>query len=924
MKKQLHSVASMMALSLITLSTVAQESNKYVKLKETNDNKTPSFVSFKESSVYKTSDVKTLFKEQLGLKPNQDFAKMKSDSDNLGFSHEKYQLYHKGIKVEFATYSVHSKNGRVNSMNGEYYNIGDIDVNPSIKADAALQRAISHLGAQEFLWDDFAEANANKYSKPQGELVLLPLDNTIKLYLAYKFDIYATKPLIRGDVYVDAQNGQILLYNATIKHLGAHLAHGKKSSEGTYIDMFKTNFPMAFVAANAATRYSGSQTIETSFDTSGSSYILSETGRGNGIQTYNMKKGTSYASAVNFTDADNNWTAAEYNNTNKDNAALDAHWGAEKTYDYWKNIHNRNSFDNAGAKINSYVHLAIVIIDPTNSSNDNAYWDGTRMTYGDGSGTYFDALTSLDVCAHEIGHAICTKTANLVYQNESGAMNEGFSDIWGACIENYAQANKQIWLIGEDIERRAGHLALRSMSNPNAEGQPDTYKGTNWYSGTGDSGGVHTNSGVLNYWFYLLSVGGSGTNDIGIANGGQDAFNITGITITKAEKIAFRTESVYLSANSTYANARTGAIQAATDLYGAGSPEVIATTNAWYAVGIGAAYSGGTSDTTAPTTPTNLVASGTTSTSITLSWTASTDNVGVTGYNIYNGTTLLASSSTTSATVSGLTASTTYNFTVKAKDAAGNLSVASNAVLVTTSAGSSITYCASKGSSQADEWIDYVALNGMTNTTTADAGYGNFTSKIAPLPYGSTHTITFSAGFAGNSYTEYWSVWIDYNKNGTFTESTEKVATGSSSSSGNLTGTFTVPTTALAGQTRMRVQMKYGSASTACETFSYGEVEDYTVNVGAAAIAGITFGTEISDEANNYNMEIYPNPSNGLLNIRTLDDRTVSYQIYNLMGQPLKSGTLNQEINVSDLAAGMYVIEINDGQKTLAKKFAKK
>ncbi|WP_423740458.1 M4 family metallopeptidase [Flavobacterium columnare] len=902
MKKQLHSVASMMALSLITLSTVAQESNKYVKLKETNDNKTPSFVSFKESSVYKTSDVKTLFKEQLGLKPNQDFAKMKSDSDNLGFSHEKYQLYHKGIKVEFATYSVHSKNGRVNSMNGEYYNIGDIDVNPSIKADAALQRAISHLGAQEFLWDDFAEANANKYSKPQGELVLLPLDNTIKL--AYKFDIYATKPLSRGDVYVDAQNGQILLYNATIKHLGAH-AHGKKSSEGTYIDMFKTN-SMAFVAANAATRYSGSQTIETSL--SGSSYILSETGRGNGIQTYNMKKGTSYASAVNFTDADNNWTAAEYNNTNKDNAALDAHWGAEKTYDYWKNIHNRNSFDNAGAKINSYVHYS--------NNYDNAYWDGTRMTYGDGSGTYFDALTSLDVCAHEIGHAICTKTANLVYQNESGAMNEGFSDIWGACIENYAQANKQIWLIGEDIERRAGHLALRSMSNPNAEGQPDTYKGTNWYSGTGDSGGVHTNSGVLNYWFYLLSVGGSGTNDIG------NAFNITGITITKAEKIAFRTESVYLSANSTYANARTGAIQAATDLYGAGSPEVIATTNAWYAVGIGAAYSGGTSDTTAPTTPTNLVASGTTSTSTTLSWTASTDNVGVTGYNIYNGTTLLASSSTTSATVSGLTASTTYNFTVKAKDAAGNLSVASNAVLVTTSAGSSITYCASKGSSQADEWIDYVALNGMTNTTTADAGYGNFTSKIAPLPYGS-NTITFSAGFAGNSYTEYWSVWIDYNKNGTF-ESTEKVATGSSSSSGNLTGTFTVPTTALAGQTRMRVQMKYGSASTACETFSYGEVEDYTVNVGAAAIAGITFGTEISDEANNYNMEIYPNPSNGLLNIRTLDDRTVSYQIYNLMGQPLKSGTLNQEINVSDLSAGMYVIEINDGQKTLAKKFAKK
>ncbi|MFK7060703.1 M4 family metallopeptidase [Flavobacterium oreochromis] len=695
-----------------------------------------------------------------------------------------------------------------------------------------------------------------------------------------------------------------MFYNATIKHIGEH-SHGKKVSQGAYLNMFKTN-TMAFVTANAATRYSGSQSIETSL--SGSSYILSEAGRGNGIQTYNMKKGTSYASAVNFTDADNNWTATEYNNTNKDNAALDAHWGAEKTYDYWKNVHGRNSYDNAGAKINSYVHYS--------TNYDNAYWDGSRMTYGDGSGTYFDALTALDVCGHEIGHAVCSNTSNLVYQNESGAMNEGFSDIWGACIENYSQVNKQIWLIGEDIERRSGHLALRSMSNPNSEGQPDTYKGTNWYSGTGDSGGVHTNSGVLNYWFYLLSIGGSGTNDIG------NAFNVTGITIAKAEKIAFRTESVYLSSNSNYANARTGAIQAATDLYGAGSPEVIATTNAWYAVGIGAAYSGGTSDTTAPTTPTNLVASGTTSTSTTLSWTASTDNVGVIGYNIYNGTTLLVSSATTSATVSNLTASTTYNFTVKAKDAAGNLSAASNAVSVTTSAGSSVTYCASKGSSQADEWIDYVALNGMTNTTTANAGYGDFTAKVAPLPYGS-NTITFSAGFAGIAYTEYWSVWIDYNKNGTF-ESTEKVTSGSSSSSGNLTGTFTVPTTALAGQTRMRVQMKYGSTSTACETFSYGEVEDYTVNVGSTPVTSLTSGTEISDEANNYNIELYPNPSNGVLNVTVLDNRAVSYQIYNLMGQPLKSGKLNQEINVSDLAAGIYVIEINDGQKTLSKKFAKK
>jgi Zn-dependent metalloprotease len=95
---------------------------------------------------------------------------------------------------------------------------------------------------------------------------------------------------------------------------------------------------------------------------------------------------------------------------------------------------------------------------------------------------------------------------------------------------------------------------------------------------------VHTNSGVLNHWFYILTIGKSGTNDIG------NLYNVTGINIDKAAKIAYRLESVYLSANSTYANARTYGIQSATDLYGAGSPEVIATTNAFYAVGVGSAY----------------------------------------------------------------------------------------------------------------------------------------------------------------------------------------------------------------------------------------------------------------------------------------------------------------------------------------------
>ena len=123
----------------------------------------------------------------------------------------------------------------------------------------------------------------------------------------------------------------------------------------------------------------------------------------------------------------------------------------------------------------------------------------------------FDALTSLDVAAHEIGHAVTSNTANLAYRRESGGLNEGFSDIWGAAVEHYGKGNgndaspdADAWLIGEEIDRRSGVSALRSMSNPNSRSQPDTYGGSFWKNpncGTptqaNDYCGVHTNSGVF-------------------------------------------------------------------------------------------------------------------------------------------------------------------------------------------------------------------------------------------------------------------------------------------------------------------------------------------------------------------------------------------------------------------------------------------
>ena len=597
-KKLLGKIALLITVSLVALDSNAQDASTNVKQKFNDERGKPSLIVFNEKSTYKNTDSQKAFREQLELKDNSSFTKTKTETDKLGFSHEKFQLFHQGVKVEFSTYTLHSKSGKLESMSGEFYQLENVNTRPVLTKEQALASAMKQIGASQYLWETPAEAKINEYEKPTGELVLLPLvDDDTKgkkaeqLRLSYKFDIYATNPVSRGDIYIDAVTGTTLLYNATIKHMDAYSNVNPNSTT----KKSTSHAIAAVVAANADTRYSGAQTIETTLN--GTSYILADATRGSGIMTYNMKKGTSYTAAVNFTDADNNWTAAEFNNVNKDNGALDAHWGAEKTYDYLALVHGRNSYNNAGAAIKSYVHYS--------SAYNNAYWNGSVMTYGDGSGTGgFDILTSIDVAGHEIGHAVCSSSANLAYQKESGAMNEGFSDIWGACIEYYAAPNKQRWLIGEDIEKRAGHLSLRSMSNPKAEGQPDTYGGTNWISQTkcrptssNDQCGVHTNSGVLNHWFYILTEGKTGTNDKG------SSYSVTGIGIDKAAKIAYRLETIYLTATSTYANARTFGIQAATDLYGAGSLEVIATTNAFYAVGIGAAYVSSVARTISSTTP---------------------------------------------------------------------------------------------------------------------------------------------------------------------------------------------------------------------------------------------------------------------------------------------------------------------------------
>ena len=323
-----------------------------------------------------------------------------------------------------------------------------------------------------------------------------------------------------------------------------------------------------------------------------------------------------------------------------------------------------------------------------------------------------------------------------------------------------------------------------------------------------------------------------------------------------------------------------------------------------------------TPDTTAPTAAT-LTASGTTTTATNLSWSGAADNVAVTGYDVYKGGVLLAS--TTSATtyaVTGLSASTLYTFTVRAKDAAGNVSADSNTVSVTTLT-VTLTYCTSQGNSVVDEKIGRVQFGTINNISTGGTGYTNFTAISTNVVRGSANTITITPAWTSTVWTEGYAVFIDYNQDGDFADAGETAFTKATSKTTPATGTITIPATATLGSTRMRVSMKYNGTPTSCETFSYGQVEDYTVNITSSARIDETSSARIS-------FNLYPNPVKGdVLNIANLESQS-TYRIFNMMGQELGNGKIeNESIYVGSLKTGTFLIEVSNGTSTLTKRFIK-
>ncbi|WP_328831593.1 M4 family metallopeptidase [Streptomyces sp. NBC_00252] len=331
--------------------------------------------------------------------------------------------------------------------------------------------------------------------------------------------------------------------------------------------------------------YSGTVPLETTL--SGSTYQLKDATRG-GTYTGDAANKTdlcilgiciSRAPATLFTDADNHWGTGA--SSDRSTAAVDAQYGTDKTWDYYKNVHGRNGIAGDGKGSYNRVHYG--------NSYNNAFWDDSCfcMTYGDGDGTQLGPLVALDVAGHEMSHGVTSKTAALTYSGESGGLNEATSDIMGTLVEWYANSSSDPgdYLIGEKIVRSGfGKAALRFMDQPSKDGNSADC----WSSSVGNLD-VHYSSGVANHFAYLLAEGSGAKTVNGVSYNSPtcNSSSVSGIGRDKLGAIWYRALTVYMTSSTNYAGARTATLNAAKDLYGVGSSEYAAVGAAWSAVNVG-------------------------------------------------------------------------------------------------------------------------------------------------------------------------------------------------------------------------------------------------------------------------------------------------------------------------------------------------
>ncbi|WP_371928736.1 M4 family metallopeptidase [Rossellomorea sp. KS-H15a] len=473
------------------------------------------------------------------------FKVVEKQKDDLGFTYLRIQQVYKGTPVYGAVLTAHvNKEGVLTALSGAP--AANLDGKQNLKQAKKLSKKEAVSSAEKDLVKAVGSQPDYEYA-PKSESVIYVKDGEAHYAYLVNYNFLAPEPG-NWNYFVDAVTGDILAKVNEIHEAGK--GAGKPGGGGG-------------AAGGTDTVGSGKGVLgdTKSLNTylSSSTYYLQDRTRGKGIFTYDGSNRTRLPGSL-WADSDNLFNASY------DAAAVDAHYYAGTTYDYYKNTHNRNSYDGNGAALKSTVHYG--------RNYNNAFWNGQQMVYGDGDGSTFVSLSGgLDVIAHELTHAVTDTTADLIYQNESGAINESMSDIFGTLVE-YDANNNPDWEIGEDIytPNKSGD-ALRSMSDPAKYGDPDHYSVR--YTGTQDNGGVHINSGIGNKAAYLLSQGGT-----------HYGVKVTGIGTDKTGKIYYRALTQYLTPSSNFSQLRSAAVQAATDLYGAGSAEVASVNAAYNAVGV--------------------------------------------------------------------------------------------------------------------------------------------------------------------------------------------------------------------------------------------------------------------------------------------------------------------------------------------------
>ncbi|TQJ46812.1 M4 family metallopeptidase [Streptomyces sp. SLBN-115] len=474
-------------------------------------------------------------------------------------------------------------------------------------------------------------------------------------------------------------------------------------------------------------QYSGTVTIGTTL--SGSTYQLNDTTRGT-HKTYSLNNGTSGTGTL-MTDADDTWGTGSGSNTQT--AGVDAHFGAQTTWDFYKNTFGRSGIKNDGVAAYSRVHYSTAYV--------NAFWDDDCfcMTYGDGTSSTH-ALTSLDVAGHEMSHGVTSNTANLNYTGESGGLNEATSDIFGTGVEFYANNSSDVgdYLIGEKIDINGDGTPLRYMDEPDKDGG----SADSWYSGVGNLD-VHYSSGPANHMFYLLSEGsGSKTiNGVTYNSPTSDGVAVAGIGRAAALQIWYKALTTYMTSSTNYAGARTAALSAATALYGSSSTQYAGVGNAFAGINVG-------SHITVPSTGVSVTNPGsqsaTVGTAVSLQISASSTN---SGSLTYAATGLPAGLSISSSTglISGTpTTAGSSGTTVTVTDSTGATATASFTWTVSSTGGGSCAATQLLGNAGFESGsTTWTATSGViTNSSSQAARTGSYKAWLDG--YGSTHTDTLS------------------------------------------------------------------------------------------------------------------------------------------------------------------------------------